>query len=77
MEINGVAVGPGAILAEIDLKGVSLPGVNLRGANLLSADLSKANLEGADLTDSILTKAKYSGRFPAFKVKHGGSLGGR
>jgi len=58
--VNGVHLGPGAMLAGQDLRGQDLRGEDLRGATLVGANLEGARLEGADLRDADCTLAVFS-----------------
>ena len=69
--VGGYLIGPGALLVNanlsgLSLRGTSLQGSNLTGANLQGADATAANFQNANLTSSYmananLTYANFSG----------------
>lgn len=59
--IGGLMVGPGALLAGVDLRGADLRGLDLAGADLRDARLQGACLEAASLRRAALRGVDLSG----------------
>jgi hypothetical protein len=82
--VNGLEIGPGAILygadltradlRNADLTLADLTGANLYGANLMYADLSGTTLTGADLRCASLALADLTNAYLSDAIQYGVDL---
>ena len=88
MIINGIEVGPGVILEDVDLSGANLEGVdlsrsrlvnvNLEGANLRNATLGRWGLDSDDFSSEEQRKKYFrSGRFSGVNLRGADLTGAR